>query len=202
MARCQCNQLCNCFVVDDGFSGDNITNNNSSYVEGIGLSNAPYELHNIHDPGFIPPAAKITYNGATFNTDFPGGSGGGYIPRFDGATFNTVGMFNANQPDRLTVLHHGIYFVGFDVSYQLQFSGASSSFEYSAYIEHRSLGSTYEVLKHQYFETTTIWPLTVRQTQQRLVPVVCEPGDYFKLVVAWALKPIGIPYAAMWACYS
>lgn len=202
MARCQCNQLCNCFILDDGYNGNTIINNNSTYVEGIGIPNAPYVIHNIHDSNFIPPTAKVTYNGATFNTDFPGGSGGGYIPRFDAATFNTVGMFNSNQPDRLTVLHSGIYLVGFDVSYQLQFSGAASSFEYAAYIEHHKSASTYEVVKHQYFETTTIWPLTVRSTQQRIVPVACEAGDYFKLAVSWALKPLGIPLASMWICYT
>jgi hypothetical protein len=203
MARCECNQICSCFVLDDSYDGLIFSNNQSTFVEGIGLSNAPYIVRNIHDPEFIPPTVKVNYDASQFATDFPGGSGGGQIPSFASADFNTASMFNTNQPDRLSVIHGGVYTVGFDVTYELQFSGASSAFEYAAWIEHHRISdSTYEVVKHQYFETTTVWPLQVRSTQSRIVPYPCQPGDYFTLHVSWALKPLGIPAASMWICYT
>lgn len=192
MARCSCSKACDCYLLDDGYDGTNISNNNSTFVRGIGEIFEPYSLDNIHDPNFIPPLAQAFKNKAFM-------AAGQVI--FDGANFNTEGMYNTNLPDRVTVTHEGLYAIGFDVAFETAFNTSTTSFEYSAYItQHYGTGGVADCVRHRYFETTSIWPLTVRSTQSRILAFYVIPGDYFTLHTFSGIPTLSTQ-ASMWICY-
>lgn len=201
MARCQCAATggCDCFVVDDGATiisnAITVINNNSTLVRGTGEFFQPYSVDGIHDPNFQPPAARAFKNKALMSAG---------LVTFDGSIVNTEGMFNTNTPDRLIVQHEGLYAVGFDVAFETQNNAQLSTFEYSAFItQHYSLANytvTCDVVKHRYFETTSIWPLTVRSTQSKVLPTYIYPGDYFTLHTFTSIATLSTQ-ASMWICY-
>lgn len=195
MSRCNCAKSCDCYLFDDGYNGSGVVNNNSTFVRGVGQFFSPYSVDNIHDPNFIPPIAKARRN-KSFQTQ-------GKITFDGGADFNTEGMFNTNTPDRITITHDGLYAIGFDVAYELNFNTILAQFSYEATIRHNfiSTSSFCEELKHSYFETTTIWPLTVRSTQSKIAPTFCATGDFFTLHTAFTQSLVNSVQATMWVCY-
>lgn len=109
--RCKCNkQKCECFILDDGYDGAQISNNNTTTVRGTGLENSPYYVQNIHHPRFVPPAAKVrTFTASTAGTI--------QFIKFGIIDLNTDAMFNINQPDRFTITHYGIYMFGASIQW-------------------------------------------------------------------------------------
>lgn len=205
MARCQCNKQCSCFIIDDGYEFATLEvpkNNDTTYVEGVGLETQPYVIHNIHDPNFIPPTAHVTYSGATFSTDFPAGSGGGGVP-FDQVDWNPYNMFSLNKPDRITILHDGLYMIGFQVAMAVNNSGAPvSSFAYSGRIDCLNPDGTISAIyeERNFFEVTTISNLVPTRSQLILSPNIFHAGEAIKLFIDWDVRLLGLT-AAMWIGY-
>jgi hypothetical protein len=192
--RCNCVSSCDCFLLDDGYNGTNIINNDTTYIRGIGEFFSPYSIDNIHDPNFIPPIAKARKNSGFVTSGAP--------VYFDSADFNTEGMFNPNNPNRISILHQGLYAVGFDVSLELNLNTSLPVFTYNPGIVHVFAGGGNCVeLEHNYFETTTIWPLTVRSTQSKVSPTYCNVGDSFLLGVNYTPGLVNTISATMWVCY-
>lgn len=206
-SRCNCakSKKCDCFILDDGYDGLQIANNNTTLVHGVGTSDRPYYVQNIHHPSFIPSAAKVKTLTATPASTLK-------FISFNIIDFNTDGIFNINQPDRLTINRGGVYMFGASI----QWNGPPDLYTNFG-IYYGRIGSFFggdpsaasppAVHNVQYRANKT----TPGETISRLAPYsssvsfnfAFQIGDFLKVGVFGANPPNpGATVCSFWICYS
>ena len=195
MPRCVCTTPCKCFILPDGYDNSGILNNNTTTVVGDGSEDHPFVVKSLYGANYVP--AGVVVKSTTVNPPNTALN----IPF--ALVKDTDGMFNAAQPDRITINQSGLYIIGASIiwnddiviprtDFRLTING-SITFMPTGRSQNRTLVSNAPI------PTTVggiISRLTVSPAQFGLVP-----GDYLQVAVGATDNPGSIG-ATLWAIFA